>query len=276
MMHLSAFADEISPDLDDQIRVCRENGVTHVELRSVNKINVLDFNKLLRQQIKSKLAAGGLRVLCIASPIGKVRIDEDWSRHFDRFKIAVEMARFFDAGLVRIFSYYAPPGGTMTDFRQEVLRRMHAKVEYIAGIGVTLLHENEKDIFGDTGARCLDLMKSIDSAQFRSAFDFANFVQCGQDPQSIWPQLKPYSSHIHVKDAIQGTGQVVPAGQGDGKLEPILVDLNRSGYEGFLSLEPHLSAAGKFGGFSGPQLFKEASDALKKLCRKNEIALAAA
>src|SRR5206468_11498119 len=120
----------------------------------------------------------------------------------------------------------------------------------------------------------LDLMYTIDSQKFRSAFDFANFVQCGDRPLENWPLLKPYSVHIHIKDAILGSGNVVPAGEGDGQLEPILVDLHRSGYDGFLSLEPHLSAAGQMGGFSGPQLFKVAADALKKLLRKNEIPLA--
>ena len=33
VLKLAAFADEISPDIDEQIRVCRENSVTHVELR---------------------------------------------------------------------------------------------------------------------------------------------------------------------------------------------------------------------------------------------------
>ena len=44
MLRLAAFADEISPDLDEQIRVCRDNDVTHFELRSVNLKNVLDFD----------------------------------------------------------------------------------------------------------------------------------------------------------------------------------------------------------------------------------------
>jgi 3-dehydroshikimate dehydratase len=69
-------------------------------------------------------------------------------------------------------------------------------------------------------------------------------------------------------------GKVVPAGQGDGQLEPILRDVKASGYEGFLSLEPHLQAAGQFSGFSGPKLFKVAADALKALCAKIGIQLA--
>src|SRR5262249_12533440 len=106
MLKLAAFADEISPDLDEQIRVCRENDVTHFELRGVQGKNVLDFDKPLRNEIKTKLAANGLGVICIGSPIGKVKITDDWNAHFDRFKIAVELAQFFDAPLIRIFSYY--------------------------------------------------------------------------------------------------------------------------------------------------------------------------
>ena len=60
----------------------------------------------------------------------------------------------------------------------------------------------------------------------------------------------------------------------DGKLAEILKDANASGYRGFLSLEPHLAAAGQFSGFSGPDLFKTAADALKQLCRDNGIGLA--
>ena len=92
MFKLSAFADEISPDLDEQIKGCRENDVTHFELRSVNKINVLDFDKDLRQTIRGKINDAGMGVISIGSPIGKVKIDEPWDKHFDRFKIAVELA----------------------------------------------------------------------------------------------------------------------------------------------------------------------------------------
>ena len=70
MFKLSAFADEISPELDEQIKGCRENHVTHFELRSVNKINVLDFDASLRKRIKSKLDDAGVGVISIGSPIG--------------------------------------------------------------------------------------------------------------------------------------------------------------------------------------------------------------
>ena len=274
-MKLCGFADEISPELDEQIKTCKELGVTYFELRGVYGKNVLDFDKSVRIEVKSKLEDAGIGVASIGSPIGKVKIDEPWEKHFERFKIAVESAEFFEAPFIRIFSYY--PANEEDDIhkhRDEVIRRMKAKADYVKDRTVTLVHENEKGIYGDTGKNCLDLLKGVDSPKLRAAFDFGNFVQVGDNPLDNWQLLKPYSAHIHVKDVKRSEDRAVPAGHGDGHLEEILVDLNKSGYSGFLSLEPHLQAAKQFSGFSGPALFKMAAEALKAICKKNGIQLA--
>ena len=275
MLKLAAFADEISPNLDDQIRVCQANGVTHFELRSVAGKNVLDFDKGLRAEIKTKLAGNGLGVISIGSPIGKVKINESADEHFDRFKIAVDAAEYFGAPLLRLFSYYPPDGGDIKKYRGEVIRRFQDKVAYLKSHPtVTMIHENERHIYGEMGAECLDLMKSIESPKLRMAFDFANFVQAGQKPLDCWPDLKPYSVHIHIKDALWGSGKVVPAGKGDGQLKPILKDAWASGYRGFLSMEPHLAAHEQFGGFSGEQLFTVAVNSLRDLCAEINVPIA--
>jgi len=274
-MKLSGFADEIAPELDEQIKCCRENGVTHFELRGAYGKNVLDFDKSVRIEIKSKLKSNGMAVVSIGSPIGKVKISDPWDKHFERFKIAVESAEFFESPFIRIFSYYPPEEGQdVHKHRDEVIRRMRAKADYVKNRNVILVHENEKGIYGDTGNYCLDLLKTIDSPKLRGAFDFGNFVQVGVNPLEAWPSLKPYTVHIHIKDVIAKEDRAVPAGHGDGHLEPILTDLHKTGYTGFLSLEPHLKAAGQFSGFSGPALFKMAADALKAMCKKIGIQLA--
>lgn len=277
MLKLSAFADEISPDLNEQIRVCRSNAVSHIELRGVDGLNVMEFGPSLRAQIKSALAASGIGVISIGSPIGKVAIDQPWAEHFDRFKRAVEIAEFFQAPLIRVFSYYPAGGegkGPLDPLRDEVIDRFRRKVEYVSKYPVTIVHENEKGIFGDIGRRCANLLNAIDSPKLRAAFDFANFVQVGDRPADNWPSLKPFTVHIHIKDALAASGAVVPAGQGDGQIEPILVDAYRSGYRGFLSLEPHLKLAGHSHGETGAELFKVAADALKVILQRNGIPLA--
>lgn len=271
MLKLSAFADEISPDLNEQIRVCKANDVSHIELRGVSGKNVLDFDIPLRDTIKSKLADAGMGIIAIGSPIGKVKISDSFDSHFDRFKIAVELSQFFSAPYIRLFSYYPADGRAITDDREEVIRRLQKKLDYIKDIPVTLVHENESHIYGDKGSRCLDLMATFNSPKLRCAFDFANFVQCGEYPLDNWTSLKPYTVHIHIKDALMADKRVVPAGKGDGQIETILKDAYTSGYRGFLSLEPHLAAAGQFSGFSGPQLFGTAADALKAILDRLSI-----
>ena len=277
MLHLSAFSDEIDPAIGPQVEHCRKNGVTHIELRMVDKINVLDFTADQRKAIKTALDAGGLGVISIGSPVGKVAIDKPWQEHFDRFKIAVDAAEYFGAPFIRVFSYYPAGGegkGPTDGLRGEVVDRFRQKVEYIGNRNVTLVHENEKGIYGEGVKHCLELMKAIDSPKLRTAFDFANFVQAKERPIDNWPALKPYTVHIHVKDAKLADGTVVPAGHGDGDIEAIVKDAYASGYRGFLSLEPHLKVAGHSYGETGPELFKTAADALKTILTRNNIPLA--
>lgn len=271
MLKLAAFTDEISPNLDEQIKFCKANGISHFELRGVANKNVLDFDPALRNEIKTKLADNGLAVGIIGSPIGKVKINEPWSAHFDRFKTAVELSQFFNAPLIRLFSYYPEDGRNILNHRDEVLRRFREKIDYVKNIPVTLAHENEAKIYGEKKKECVDLMETLNSPKLRFAFDFGNFVQCGENPLNNWPALKPYTIHIHIKDAVHSTNKMVPAGQGEGHIPEILKDAYASGYRGFLSLEPHLAAQGKFSGFTGPELFKTAVDALKQLCKENQI-----
>ena len=98
----------------------------------------------------------------------------------------------------------------------------------------------KRRIYGDNAARCLDLFQELFGAHFRCTFDFANFVQCKQDTQEAFEMLKPYIDYVHVKDAQWEDGKVVPAGQGDGHLLEIFSQLDKRGYAGVLSLEPHL------------------------------------
>jgi sugar phosphate isomerase/epimerase len=271
-LKLSAFADEISPEPEEQIRVCRECAVTHMELRNVRGVNVLDFSSDMRSEIRTRLRDAGMGVVSIGSPIGKVKITDPWPQHFDRFKVAVDAAAYFEAPFVRIFSYYPPEaGGDMAPHRDEVLRRMKEKVDYVADRNVTLVHENQGDVpVGDVVHLLLHPPK------LRCAFDFANFIQVGEVPLVNWRVLKPYTAHLHIKDAKLKDGKIVPPGQGDGEIGRVLADAYQSGYRGFLTLEPHLAADMQFSGFSGPDLFKKAADALKELCRKNNVPLAGA
>ncbi len=146
-----------------------------------------------------------------------------------------------------------------------MLRRQQEMTARARAANVLLLHENEKDIYGDTIARCVDLLQSCDDAQFQAILDPANFIQCGQTPYpDAYEAMHPWLRYVHVKDA-RLDGSVVAAGEGAARWPELLQRLRTDGYDGFLSLEPHLALAGQYQGFSGPDLFRRASQALQHM-----------
>ena len=279
MIRLSAFADEISADLDEQIAVLTGENIRFLELRGVWGVNVLDLSDQQVAEVKRALDRAGIGVSAIGSPIGKVPVDSSFHESLHRFERALTVARAFDTSFVRIFSFYPPTptgatgdagdGGASdpADWRDEVVRRLREMTARARAAGVTLLHENEKGVYGDTIARCVDLMRGVDDARFQAILDPANFIQCGQTPYPDgYEALRPWLRYVHVKDA-RDDGGVVLAGEGATSWPDLLSRLRADGYDGFLSLEPHLALAGQTGGFSGVELFRRASQALQGLLR---------
>lgn len=238
---LSGFSDEIAPELDLQLAAIREWGLSHIELRAADGVNVSDFSPEKVKEVKNKLAGAGVSVSSIGSPIGKIGVEEDFAPHLEKLKRTLEIQKELGAPYLRMFSFYIPQGRAPEDFREEVLDRVGRMAEEAAAWDSVLLHENEKGIYGDNAPRCKELLEAFYGPHFKAVFDFANFVQVGQQTLPAYELLKPYVEYVHVKDAQWGTGAVVPAGQGDGHVKDILTDLTSGGWKGFLSLEPHLT-----------------------------------
>src|ERR1700730_1872315 len=236
MWTLSGFADEISPELSEQILTLQAEGMRYLELRGVWGKNVLDLTDDELGRVRDRLRTQGIGVSSIGSPIGKIGITDDFEAHLVRFGRALDVAHFFDAQYVRIFSFFLPAGDNPARHRDEVLHRMAALAKAANGSDVVLLHENEKEIYGDVPERCHDIMVSVGSEILRSTWDAANFVQCGVQPFTEgYQQLRPFLEYMQVKDALLATGEVVPAGRGDGETRQTLTALRESGFDGFFS-----------------------------------------
>ena len=267
MVRLSAFADEISANLDEQIAALLHENIHFLDLRSVEGINVLDLTDQHVTEIKQKLDDAGIGVAAIASPIGKVPLNSSFDQELQRFERAITLAHAFGTPYIRLFSFYPSPDDieNIAAFRDEVISRFQEFTARASAANVTLLHENEKGIYGDTIDHCVDLLQTIDDPHLRAVLDPANFLQCSQVPYpDAYEFLSPWVAYVHVKD-VRADGVLVPAGEGEARWPDLLRRLHADGYDGFLSLEPHLSAAGQFQGFSGPDLFHKASRALQTL-----------
>jgi sugar phosphate isomerase/epimerase len=270
MIHLSAFADEISSDLDEQIAVLQSERIHYIDLRSVWGVNVLDLSDQQVITVKQKLEDQGIKVAAIGSPIGKVPLDSSFEEHLQRFERALVVAKMLGTSYIRLFSFYPPQNGEVdaASYREQAIQHLREMTAHARAANVVLLHENEKGIYGDIIDHCVDLLQSINDKYFRAAFDPANFLQCNQTPYpDAYTALQPWLEYVHVKD-VRSDGTLVVAGEGAAHWLELLQQLQQDGYDGFFALEPHLAAAGQYQGFSGPDLFRSASQALQKLLQQ--------
>jgi sugar phosphate isomerase/epimerase len=270
---LSGFGDEIDADPVVQVAVLQSLGAHAIEVRSAWRTNVVDLDEDQLSGLHRILEERGQRVSAIASPIGKVDVDLPVDHELDRLGRAIAAAHALGTQYIRIFSFHfgsRDPGSV----RDAVLTRMRALADLAERDGVILLHENEKAIYGDIPSRVLDIVESVGSPRLRLAWDNANYVQCGVQPFTDgWQSLEPYVDYLQVKDAIAATGEVVPAGEGDGELLETLTALRDRGYTGYASLEPHLADSSSLGGFSGPAEFGRAGRAFRALADQIGVTL---
>lgn len=263
---LSGFGDEIDPDPAVQTAVLQALGARHIEVRSAWHTNIVDLDDEQLDRLAKVFAERGMGASAIASPIGKVDVLSDQGTELARLGRAVAAAHRLGARYIRLFSFYRAEGVAVEDIRDTVLTRMRAFADLAEREQVVLVHENEKDIYGDVPERVLDLIEAVGSESLRVAWDNANFVQCGVRPFTDgYAMLRPHLEYLQVKDALAESGEVVPAGEGDGELLETVTALRDDGYVGFASLEPHLAIQHSMGGFSGPAAFGRAARAFAAL-----------
>jgi sugar phosphate isomerase/epimerase len=246
---LSAFADEASTDLEGQMEAMQENGISLLEMRGVDGKNVSELTDAELRRAASSLKRAGLSTWSIGSPIGKIKITDDFAPHVELFKRVLSAAEITGASCIRFFSFY---GVDSPEKINEVMERIGRLIELAKGTSVTLCHENEKGIYGWNVENCLHILQTFPT--LRAVFDPANFVQCGVETGSAWKSLAPYVHYLHIKDALVD-GTVVPAGYGIGQLPEIMRDFKKRGGKVY-SLEPHLRVFPGFNQLEGGERSK--------------------
>lgn len=233
---LSAFADESSNAFGGQIDALKRNGMELLEIRNLDGKNITELTVPEVRILARILEDNGLKVWSIGSPIGKIKIGDDFAAHMALYRHTLDLAGELGAGNIRLFSFFMPKDKTPEVFRSLVIDRMAAFVEVAREYGITACHENEKGIYGDVVSRCLELHRAVPG--LKAVFDPANFVQCGQDTLAAWEMLSGYVRYMHIKDALPDSNVVSP-GAGSGNIPALIAKYFAQGGE-VLSLEPHL------------------------------------
>ena len=239
---LSAFADEASRMLSEQLEAMKSNGISLIEMRGVDGKSVADLTDEEAKEAKRKLDDAGAALSSLGSPYGKYPIEQPFEAHLDAFKRGLEITKILGADRIRMFSFFMPREGDSkpADWRGKVIDQLGQMLDLADDAGIRLCHENEKGIYGDVDDRCVDLME-VYGDRMGCIFDPANFIQCGVKPIEAFPKLEKYITYMHIKDALLENGAVVPAGMGDGNVKDILDRLAARADNMTLTLEPHLT-----------------------------------
>ena len=238
---LSAFADEYNRDVDVQISALNELGIGYIEPRFVGEKNISELNDEEAYELKEKLDKAGIKVYSIGSPLGKVNLADDFDKHLALSERVFKTAKILGAKCIRVFSFYLREGDKRDEKTlAEVTERLTKMIDLADKYGVTLCHENEAEIYGESDADCRTLLDAM-GGRLRCVFDMGNFVLGGCTPYPTgYELLKEYIEYFHIKDAI-GTNAIVPPGCGDANIADILAAYARDFDKDVIAtLEPHL------------------------------------
>lgn len=253
---LSAFGDEIVVDFESQLQCLRDLHIGWLDLRAAWGVGVLHLDDEMAARVHHLCHQYDIKIACIGSPVGKSPIADPLEIELANLERIFRIAERVGTRLIRVFSFYPPKGTPEAGFDaylDEAAGRLRHMAELARRDGFRLVLENEKGIVGDTVTRCHALLTAV-GGDLGFAWDTANFVQVGAArlTERGWPLLGQHIEHVHVKDAFLATHKVCVAGDGDGQVRELLAALRDRPYQGFLSLEPHLTIAGHSSGFSGP------------------------
>ena len=269
-MKIGCFADEISPEFSDQLRVMEDLKIHWMDLRSCWNTPVLKLNDHQITDIRAIAADRGIGISCIGSAIGKEPVVNPLEPGLEQIKPAAHAAHICNCRYIRIFSYY-PEDLPREESLKIATERLAAMAEIAASENVVLVVESACVTSCGTGWELAKLLSDVNSPNLKAVFDPAAFVAAGEDPfdQSL-PAVLPHLAYVHIKDSRKGQKSRFVAGEGDAQVAQVLNAL-RNREDLFLSLEPHLSYAGPAGGFSGEDNFRRAHGALVKILNDLEI-----
>jgi sugar phosphate isomerase/epimerase len=258
-MILTGIGDEAGVGLEAQINATRQLGWKHIEMRTVQvpgfpKGNFHDIPDSAFDIAAGRLEEAGLKVYCFGSAIA------NWSKRIsDPFQVTLEeVARCIPrmqrvgAKLVRIMSF--KPAETEDKTPPEVFRRIGEVTRMFRDAGLQPVHENCMNYGGMSWRHGLELLEKCLGLKW--VFDTGNPVfnpdrsqlkpWPRQDGWEFWEHIRQHVVHIHVKDATYAAAKndcdYKYPGEGQGRVREILKDALTRGYDGGISIEPHVAA----------------------------------
>lgn len=255
-MYLTGFADEASKNIEGQIKATLDLGWTHIESRNIDGKNIHDLPDADFDRVAGKLEDAGIRINCFGSAIANWAkpITEPMDSSLAETRRAIPRMQRLGTKLIRIMSFAVLKDRSPEDqMEAERFRRLRELVKLFTDAGITPVHENCMNYGGMGWTYTLRMLENVPGLKL--VFDTGNphftpdYIKPKPWPrQSAWDfysHVKSHIAYIHIKDgrwneAAQNTTYTFP-GEGEGDVRRIVKDLFQNGYDGGISIEPHLA-----------------------------------
>jgi sugar phosphate isomerase/epimerase len=241
----------------------------------------------------ARLEETGMKVSGFGSLIGNwaKKIGDDFSITEAEIARAIPRMQRLGAKLIRVMSYAVCKDDKGTDleeqFADERIKRMRVINQRFADAGITVLHENCMNWGGMSPSYVKRMAEAVPGMKW--VFDTGNPVFIDdrdrpghkQDAWEMYQTIKPFMAHVHVKDGRwvkeKNDAEYTFPGEGEGQTERIMKDLVDTGYNGYISIEPHVAVvfhgAGAADDLSPEQKAKEQYDSYIKYGKMLEAML---
>lgn len=278
-MRLAGVNDEPSPDWDLHIGLdaLEKIPTRYVSLRAVDGRNVQDLSDTAFAEILEQIQSRNFQVVSLSADLGKAPLaDENFPAQLETLDLLLARARQAGVTGIRTMGFARLEQMSQPDQKARTIDWLGRMAERAQQAGCCLLLENsrETDQLTHSPSGCMEVLSAIDAPGLRMLFDPANFYCVGHDPLGALTQLIDYVREVHVKDLKQrgDLSTFCLPGQGGANIGQCLAVLAENGFDGCLTLEPHMRFM-ESNHYSGFEEYIQAGKALVQLARKLQIDL---
>ena len=247
-MFFSGISDEAGKSIDTQIKAHKELGWDYLEIRNVDGTNLTLVEDSKFDEIYDKVTSANMRVSCFASALANWSrpISGDFQVDVDELKQAIPRMKRFGTQFIRIMSWPNDEQDPWEDRKwgDEVIKRVKELAGMAESGGITLVHENCSGWAGLTAENTLEMLEKVNSPALKLVYDTGNVIFHAQEPWDFYSKIRDHIVYVHIKDGVKKDGEpeAVYCGEGDARVKEVLTDLKKRGYDGGLSIEPHIAA----------------------------------
>jgi sugar phosphate isomerase/epimerase len=243
---LLSFSTLGCPDwpYDKIIRFAAENKYKGIEIRGIqrelNLPKASPFNSPQQINASKKMAKdAGISIVNLGAssalhhPAGAER-----TKSIEEAKQFIDLAQTLDCPYIRVFPNNLPKDQGKQSTLDLIKQGLIILGDHAKGSKVTVLMETHGDVVYT--ADLMNIMQDLNHPQVGLVWDIVNMWSVTKEtPAEVYPKLKPYIRHTHIKDFRMKDGkmQYTLLGRGESPIYQAIDLLRKDGYKGYYSFE---------------------------------------